>query len=137
MAARIEEQELLIDALFDRIGKIEERSFTGRPETVGDIVQITAEAFGYDSYDITGTFRDNDVMRARQAFYLLARTDCCLNMAAIGALTNRDSSTISYGYRKARYRYDNEPGFRRIVDGIRARLRGCAADANPPLGRQQ
>jgi hypothetical protein len=93
---------------------------------VADIVALAAEIGAVEQDQILGKTRKRPVVRVRQACYLVAR-DYRYSYPRIGALMQRDHSTVIHGVGVADYLTRRDPVFAAFV----AKLRAAAKETQP------
>ena len=88
-----------------------------------DVIHETAQAFNFESQDLCGMSRKQELVLARQtAMYILwQRTNCTL--ARIGkALGNRTPATVSWGYQRIAKQIDYKPELKEKLERINETL---------------
>jgi hypothetical protein len=88
---RIEELQARLNALGPGIG--------GRPRARAIVKQV-ALRYGHTVDDLIGPYRNVSIVAARCEAYYRIRTETTLSYPAIGAVMDRDHTTIMHGVRK-------------------------------------
>ncbi|MEM9988548.1 MAG: DnaA/Hda family protein, partial [Pseudomonadota bacterium] len=87
----------------DEVRRMISDRLMGRREgtSIDELFNFTAEVFGLSRADMQGKSRQQAIVRARQAFCLVARKKTEASLTAIGAMVSRDHTTVMHSVKKA------------------------------------
>ena len=111
------DMELAKEALKDTI-------FPDKPKIITPnlILEVVSEHFGIDLEDITSTKRTKKIVTPRQIFMYLCREMTDTTLEGIGALLQRDHSTVKHGYDQISKDIEKNEEFRETIETIKSKI---------------
>ena len=111
------DMELAEEALKDMI-------FPDKPKIVTPnlILEVVSEHFGIDLEDITSTKRTKKIVTPRQIFMYLCREMTDTTLEGIGALLERDHSTVKHGYDQISKDIEKNPEFKETIETLKSKI---------------
>lgn len=97
----------------ERALKLLDGHLSKRRETIGleELFEFTAETFGITPDEMRGKARKQHIVRARQAFSLVARKITDSPLTAIGGMIQRDHTTVMHSVTKAEIIAESDASF--------------------------
>jgi chromosomal replication initiation ATPase DnaA len=99
---------------------------------VKDVVEVTSKVFDVPARDLFGPWRNRKIVHARHAASWLARKHTAKSYPQIGAILNRDHSTIMNGVRQVEERWMKDPLFRSAINHADAHLKALSKRKTTP-----
>lgn len=90
-----------------------------RQARVADVIAVASRMTGIGHDALLGHNRKKQIMRVRQAIYLVARR-CGHSYPQIGTVMDRDHSTVIHGTRVAEIHIERDPAYAAFVEEIYA-----------------
>ncbi|MBC8519249.1 MAG: transposase [Gammaproteobacteria bacterium] len=99
------------------------RSLTPPEVTPQEVVEVVAEVFQLEAWEVTGASRARDLAEARAVTALVGMDDCALTLTEISKQLQRDLPTLSRQVKALRGKIARNPALQTKVDEVGVRLR--------------